>query len=328
MKPNRIVTLLLLGPLLLTGCLMSQQYRIVPGLDSHAGSRRFDPARFSAIDEYALKAPPEEAITIDRLGAYLARPEWGELERVRAIWRWITANIDYDVARQNYNAEETLRDRRGTCQGYAELFVLLARRAGVRAVEVTGYGRGAGFKPGGRVKNDHAWNAVLIDSRWHLLDITHGAGHVSGGRFIRRYQEHYFITPPGEFVYTNLPEVRQWQLLPKKLSIREFERLPLYRHGYFRYGLQLTEGARSCIIECRGSMGLRFAVPDGIRLFAVIRDKAGASLFHPVVTRKGGIIDISIEFKEPGDYYLLGWAGPETMPKDLTLAFSYLIINR
>jgi transglutaminase/protease-like cytokinesis protein 3 len=328
MKRKVILTIVIMGPLLLTSCLMSQQYRIVRDLDSHAGSQRFDPARFRAIDEYALKAPDKAAASIDSLGAYLARPEWSELEKARAIWRWITANIDYDVGKHNYYAEETLRDRRGTCQGYAELFVLLARRAGVTALEITGYGRGSGFRPGGSVKNDHAWNAVRIDSRWYLLDITHGAGHVSGGHYNRHYQERYFLTPPGEFIYTDLPEVRRWQLIPDKLTKREFERLPLYRHGYFKYGLQLVEGARSCVIDCRGSTSLRFSVPEGVRLFADVRDRAGKSLFRPGVTGKGGIIEIKVEFSEPGDYYLMGWAGPESAPKDLTWAFSYLIRNR
>ena len=261
MKRILILLLIITGPLLLSGCLMSQQYRVIRGLDTLAGNQRFDPARFREIDEFALKVPAKEAITIDSLGAYLARPEWSELEKIRAIWRWITANIDYDVAKHNYYAEETLRDRRGTCQGYAELFVLLARRAGVTALEITGYGRGSGFKPGESVKNDHAWNAVRIDSRWYLLDITHGAGHVSDGRYVRRYQEQYFLTPPGEFIYTNLPEVHRWQLLPDKLTKREFERLPLYRHGYFRYGMQLVEGARSCVIDCKRSTSLRFCCP-------------------------------------------------------------------
>jgi transglutaminase/protease-like cytokinesis protein 3 len=328
MKPNRIVTLVLLGPLLLTGCLMSQQYRVIRGLDTLAGNQRFDPGRFKSVDELALTAPKEEAITIDRLGAYLARPELGQLERVRAIWRWITANIDYDVAKRNYYAEETFRDRRGTCQGYAELFVLLARRAGVTAVEITGYGRGSGFRPGDRVKNDHAWNAVLIDSRWYLLDVTHGAGIVSSGRYVRRYQEHYFLTPPGEFIYTNLPEVRRWQLVRERLTACEFERLPLYRHGYFRYGLKLVEGARSCEIECRGSTALRFSAPAGVRIFADVRDKAGKSLFRPDVSRNGDSIRISVTFKEPGDYYLQGWTGPEANPEDLTWAFTYLLKNR
>jgi transglutaminase/protease-like cytokinesis protein 3 len=328
MKRIVIAICLVTGPLLLTGCLMSHQYRVIRHLDSHAGSQRFDPAQFRAIDDYAVKAPEQAAASIETLGDYLARPEWSELARVRAIWRWLTSHIEYDVAKRNYYARQTLRDRRGSCQGYSELFVLLARRAGVRAMEVTGYCRGAGFKPGVSVKNDHAWNAVLIDSRWYLMDITYGAGVVSGEKFLRQYQEHYFLTPPKELMYTHLPEVRRWSLLPGCMSKREFELLPFYRPGFFQYDLtQLDEGP-SCVIVCRRSLQLRFSAPPAIKLIAEVRDAAGKSLSRPRIIRKGGIIEIAAEFDKPGDYYLLGWAGPEVRPKQRSWAFSYLVKNR
>lgn len=307
---------------------MSQQYRVIPALAEHAGNRRLDPARFKAVDEYAVNAPDTAAETIEGLGAYLARPEWSELQRVRAIWRWITSHVDYDAAKRNYYARETFRDRRGTCQGYSELFVLMARGAGITAMEITGYCRGSGFKPGGRVRNDHAWNAVRIDSLWYLMDLTYGAGVVNEGKFVRQYQEHYFLTPPGEFIYSNLPEVPRWQLLPARISKREFEMLPFYRHGYFRYGLRQLGNEASCIISCSGSMKIRFSAPSGVSLTADIRDKAGKSLFKPVIERKEGSIEVSADFSEPGDYYLIGWAGTDSIPGQRSWAFSYLIKNR
>ena len=328
MKKKVTCMLMIIGPLLLTGCLMSHQYRVIRHLDAQAGNRRFDPAVFTAIDEYAVKTPETEAKTMESLAAYLARPEWSELERVRAIWRWITSHIDYDAAKRNYYAPETFRDRRGTCQGYSELFVLLARYAGVTALEITGYCRGSGFKPGGRVRNDHAWNAVRIDSLWYLMDITCGAGVVSGGTFIRRYQEHYFLTPPGEFIYSNLPEVPRWQLLPDRISKRTFEKLPFYRHGYFRYGLAQIDPAPSCIINSSGRMKISFSATAGITLTADIRNKQGKSLFKPTIDRKGDIIEISAELRGSGEYYLIGWAGPDSGTGQRSWAFTYLVKNR
>ncbi|HPG52333.1 MAG: hypothetical protein KBC90_14685 [Spirochaetes bacterium] len=328
MRTKRTLALLFLGPLLLTSCLMSHQYRIIRNLDAQAGNRRFDPALFKAVDEYAMNAPEAAAATMESLAAYLARPEWGELERVRALWRWITSHIDYDAAKRNYYAPETFRDRKGTCQGYAELFVLLARSAGITAVEITGYCRGSGFKPGDRIRNDHAWNAVRIDSLWYLLDLTYGAGVVSDGKFIRQYQEHYFLTPPGEFIYSYLPEVPRWQLLPDRISKMKFEKLPFYRPGYFLSGLRQIDPAPSCIINCTGSMKISFSAPPGITLTAVIRTESGKSLFKPIIDRKGEVIGISADFREPGDYYLVGWAGPDSGKGKQSWAFSYLVKNR
>ena len=57
-------------------------------------------------------------------------------------------------------------------------------------------------------------------------------------------------------------------------------------------------------------MRIRFNAPTGTTLMADIRNNAGKSLFKPIIDRNGGVIGISAEFSEPGDYYLIGWAGP------------------
>ncbi|MFH1069849.1 MAG: hypothetical protein V1794_09565 [Candidatus Glassbacteria bacterium] len=51
---------------------------------------------FDEIDRHALNAPPEIVSNLDSLVDYLVRPAHNEVERLRAIFRWITANIVYD----------------------------------------------------------------------------------------------------------------------------------------------------------------------------------------------------------------------------------------
>lgn len=307
---------------------MARQYTIIRNIDTLAGDRRFDPALFATVDAHALAADPSVASSPDALAAYLSRAGWSQLQRTRAIWRWITASIAYDTAKKNYTAGETLRDRRGTCQGYAELFVELAWRAGITAVEITGYGRGGDYAPGDRVKNNHAWNAVRIDDRWYLLDCTYGAGLVREERFIRDYREHYFLTPPGEFIYTNLPELRQWQFIARKIRKTDFERLPLYRHGYFRYGLRQLDDNRSCVISCGGGLRLRYAAPPGVIMTVNVRDESGKIIQHHRSTEKNDTIEINAVFQKPGNYRVTGWISPAAKPRDYSWAFAYLVQSR
>lgn len=325
MKNLRLLLIFPAIAVLLSSCLMSQQYQVIRHLDDRAGNRRFDAGQFSAIDAHAIQAPAGSTESFDRLAAYLANAAKTDLERVRGIWRWITAHIAYDTAHKNYTAAETLRDRRGTCQGYSELFVELARRAGVRAIEITGYTRGADYIPGQPVKNNHAWNAVCIDHLWYLLDCTQGAGTVSGDVFRRDYREHYFLTPPGEFVYSNLAELRRWQLIPAAITKKEFERLPMYRHGYFRYGLKQIDGNRSSVIYCGRELKLSFKTPADVKLTVNLRDAAGKTIHHPGITRNGGTIDVLSVFPQPGEYLLIGWASPAGRPKAYAWAFIYLV---
>ncbi len=328
MKRRSPLLILALCSLHLTACLMAQQHQVILNLNARAGNQRFDPSQFDEIDRYALQAPASAMETIDTLALYLSKSSPNELGRVRAAWRWITATVSYDTDKKNYSARETLRDRKGTCQGYSELFVELARRMGVRAIEITGYTRGSAYNPGDRVANNHAWNAVLIDGKWYLLDSTYGAGHFNGSRYVREYREHYFLTPPAEFIYTNLPELRRWQLIPEKLSKKDFEGLPFYRHGYFQYGLRQLDGNKSNVISCSGELELRFAVPGDLVLMVSVRDLSGKPLFRPTVTREKEDLVIHAIFQKPGDYHLIGWVNPAERPKDYAWAFTYLVRAR
>jgi len=51
----------------------------------------------------------------------------------------------------------------GVCSGYADAFTLLARRAGLESVIVTGFLQGS---------LPHAWNRVNINGQWYTLDVT------------------------------------------------------------------------------------------------------------------------------------------------------------
>lgn len=54
------------------------------------------------------------------------------------------------------------------------------RIAGVQCVTVPGYSKGFGYQLGQSFSGefDHAWNAVFLEGRWHLVDSTWGSGLV------------------------------------------------------------------------------------------------------------------------------------------------------
>lgn len=54
------------------------------------------------------------------------------------------------------------------------------RIAGVQCMTVPGYSKGFGYQMGQSFSGefDHAWNAVYLEGRWHLLDSTWGSGLV------------------------------------------------------------------------------------------------------------------------------------------------------
>lgn len=78
----------------------------------------------------------------------------------------ITSGKDSDRAQQSQEAYGLLVEGTSVCNGYAQSFNAMAQAVGLRSVEVTG-SDSAGLTGG-----SHAWNKVLVESRWLLVDTT------------------------------------------------------------------------------------------------------------------------------------------------------------
>jgi hypothetical protein len=155
------------------------------------------------VDAHALQATPEVERTPETLAAYLTDGLRTDREKARAIFRWITDRIEYDVASyfsgelRPMDAAQILAKRKAVCDGYSMLFSQLAKLAKLQVKNITGYAKGA---PSGRSENaqipNHVWNAVLIDGRWYALDATWGAGYVDSAGFHHITDDFYFLAPP------------------------------------------------------------------------------------------------------------------------------------
>jgi hypothetical protein len=198
----------------------------------------------AAIDQHALRAPRAVERSVATLAAYLTRSADDDRDKVRAIYRWVTDRIAYDVEaflakRYGDNRTQTvLKKRRGVCVGYANLVRDLCREAGIEAVVVVGASKGYGFQPGKSIPDvDHAWNAVKVDGRWTLLDATWGAGVIRAKKFVKVFDPYYFLTPPDQFIFTHFPKDRHWQLLRQPISAKEFARQPRVGKELFQMGV-------------------------------------------------------------------------------------------
>lgn len=168
---------------------------------------------FTAVDAYAARQRLHGR-DIERLTDTLTAPYATELEKARAIFVWISENIAYDCGAENRLPEEPaeateplyytqvqlkniLDTRRTRCEGFAFLFQVMCKLAGIQCVMLEGFARFAGEKVDpATVSPNHAWNAVCLDGAWYEMDVTAGSGHCEGRRYQPAREEAYFRMSP------------------------------------------------------------------------------------------------------------------------------------
>jgi hypothetical protein len=102
----------------------------------------------------------------------------------------------------------------------------MGRAVGLRIEKVAGYGKGFSYAEGVPPKGtNHAWNAVWLDNKWHLLDATWDAGAVDRRtrQFVRNTKDfQYFLGDPGYFITSHFPSDARWQLQDRRIDFAEF----------------------------------------------------------------------------------------------------------
>ncbi|MBQ8451461.1 MAG: InlB B-repeat-containing protein [Clostridia bacterium] len=99
--------------------------------------------------------------------------------KIQRIYEWLILNVNYDqkalAASEEATTSEQIRELKkynswyaegvflnkiAVCEGYAKSLLIMARLEGIPCVIVTG--------------NNHAWNRVLVNGNWFVVDATHG----------------------------------------------------------------------------------------------------------------------------------------------------------
>jgi hypothetical protein len=185
------------------------------------------PNSYSSVDARAQHWPDSVTGTVEKLGGYVNSRFSTPAEKTRAIFIWIAANIEYDVANmfaidfyeeRGETIAKPLRTRKGICENYAGLFVAVCEQVGIRAVVVEGYTKQRGFVD----FIPHAWCAAFVDGSWALYDPTWGSGYMENNRFVRKLNETFFKAAPETFVASHMPFDYLWEFLSYPVTNQEF----------------------------------------------------------------------------------------------------------
>lgn len=223
-----------------------------------------------------------------RLAEKLTKDKDGDSAKVDAIFLFVTGKLRYDVKRflrndtRRMKTNKILRRKKGVCTAYSQLFNELCFHAGIKSVEVEGYSKSLFTDVDDNFYyTDHAWNSVLINDRWELIDLTWCSGYISFAPrqtvwqkfvkaitfgkinkkktrpyFVRKASRKYFMPDPSVFAITHLPLNPIWQQLRDPISRPDFERdssfyYLAYRWHYDKYRKPLGKKQINPIVKIK-----------------------------------------------------------------------------
>lgn len=203
---------------------------------------------FAKVDA-TIKNYPATFASTEKFAAKVKTDFTREDEKARAIFTWIALNIQYDKSPaakgrnaikfsystpaertaalakiENDLANTTLKLKKGVCHGYAMLYAVVAKKAGLESEVVYGNAKSVPADIGKAPKSNHAWNSVKVKGQWKLLDVTWGSGGISGNSQI--FDDKYFFTSPDLFFLNHFPDDKKWLMTAKTAT--DFAALPLY----------------------------------------------------------------------------------------------------
>jgi transglutaminase/protease-like cytokinesis protein 3 len=259
--------------------------------------------------------------SIEAVAAYVKSAEPDPMLRIKALHDYVADRVAYDAvayATRTFppqTAQAVFASKKAVCAGYAKLFAALGKAMGEDVVYVVGQARTQGMRNDGE---SHAWNAVRIDGRYHLVDVTWDSGSVDGTTFKKGFRSDYFLTPPEAFGVDHFPDDARWQLRDPPMTRGDFMRQPMLSPSFYAQGFGLVAPTRSqttvqgeITIELQNPRGL-YTLADFVQLAEAGGgssrtrcDAGGAQGEDRRATR------IRCRFSAPGSYAVRLFSGPE-----------------
>ena len=182
---------------------------------------------FNAINKHLASLPTQNYSSIEQLHNQIVKPRYSEEQKVYAIARFITDRISY--GKRSRTPLNCINSGAGVCQDYAELFKALCEISNIENIYVTGDGK-TSAQDIGFYSSNHAWNAVKVNGKYQLYDLTWAAGTFNSQtkEFNKKFNAQYFNADPKKFISNHFPDSSKWQLLDAPISKEEYINSPSF----------------------------------------------------------------------------------------------------
>jgi transglutaminase/protease-like cytokinesis protein 3 len=284
--------------------------------------------KISEVDKIVAKYPKSFDST-EKLAERIEKDFDSDAERARAIYSWIAFNIRYDyntylnpprVQGFSYSTEaekqrkikqlndnliqKAFKSKKAVCEGFTALYQHLASLMGIKCEIIRGDSK-ISVRDIGRktTSSNHAWNMVLIDKKWRLIDVTWGQGYFdsSKGRMVNDFNPVYFDTDPDYFFAKHFPDSGTY--LGERLSKDDFLNGPLIYNTTIEKDYKI-KSPNSGIIEARNGDKITVEIKNlskSNQVFYLNKKNQPVKIQNPKEKRGGLEFQITID-NNIGDY--------------------------
>ncbi|AWK05179.1 transglutaminase [Flavobacterium crocinum] len=284
--------------------------------------------KISEVDKIVAKYP-KSFDTTEKLADRIEKDFDSDYDRARAIYSWIAFNIRYDYNAYlnpprtqgfSYSSEaekqrkikqindnliqKAFKSKKAVCEGFTALYQHLASLMDIKCEIIRGDSK-ISVRDIGRktTSSNHAWNMVLIDKKWRLIDVTWGQGYYdsSKGRMINDFNPAYFDTDPDYFFAKHFPDSGSY--LGNRLSKEDFLNGPLIYNTTIEKDYKI-KSPDSGIIEAGNGDKITFEIKNiskSNQVFYVNRKNQAVKVQNPKEKRGGLEFQILID-SNIGDY--------------------------
>ena len=314
----------------------------------------FKSINFKKADSIALAYKGEELTHLPDLSYKLTSSLNTDVERFRAIYKWVCTNIANDYSlytknnrKRNRFKDDTLKlkawnttfkktlfktlikDKRTICTGYAYLLKELAQFAGLDCKIVQGYGRVSSTDIENLERPNHSWNVVKLNNKWYLCDPTWTSGipNTETNQFTFKYNDGFFLADPQLFAINHFPVEAKWSLLnADNSSLRGFLKHPIiYGQAYKHLVLHNTPKQLHQVIKKHERITFNYQLKDTTKakeVHFIIANGFSDWIAKPTQTTiKKTNLELEYYFKTTGFYDLHVYIG-----KDLISTYTIKVI--
>ncbi|KAK5654854.1 hypothetical protein OQA88_6890 [Cercophora sp. LCS_1] len=226
---------------------------------------------------------PPQTTAITLAATYVCRPYRSDVQRLRAIFTWVSENIRWEEDFEGQvDSRRVLQTKRGSAEEYAVLVLEMCAAAGLTCEIVRGYLKTPGEIPDVNIvpRSNHWWNAVLVDNEWRMMDCC-----LASPSYPRRGQYStwssssadpwWFLARPTEICWTHIPEHHAQQHICPPVAHEVLLNLPCACPPYFKNGLHMVDYNTSLTrIEDLEMVHIKFNVPADVEIAAEVEVRA------------------------------------------------------